>query len=267
MRVQDILSLIDETRGEAEFMPTGFTYLDHVLDGGFMRKELVALGGSTGSGKSNLAGQITLNIARSGFKTAYLSLEISNEMVLSRLIGAEANIKPNRILHKQLSEEEEANKNSTANRLTAYADYMEFYDDKYTFEEIKKTIIDGGYEFIVVDFIQNVEITGMDEYTRLTTISRQLQKLAKEQNCCIMVLSQLSNAVANTPADKGSIEYRGSGAIAHVCDLGFFIQRTKGDDGNESLGLLLKKNRRGNSNQLILLDFQQPGGKICQKQA
>ena len=67
----------------AEFIPTGFQKLDTELDGGFMKKELIVLGGYTGSGKSYISGQILFNAAKKGFKCAYFSLEISNEMIVS----------------------------------------------------------------------------------------------------------------------------------------------------------------------------------------
>jgi len=138
---------------------------------------------------------------------------------------------------------------------------MNFYDDVYEFEKIKKEIIDNKFDFIVVDFIQNVIGKGKDEYSMLSTIALQFQKLAKECNCCILVLSQLSNSANKT----GVVEYKGSGSIATVCDLGFFIER-KVDDQNRQLNdefeISLKKNRRGISGYSFGFKFIQPGGRI-----
>jgi hypothetical protein len=73
----------------------------------------------------------------------------------------------------------------------------------------------------------------------MSLISLELQRLAKQCNCCIVVLSQLSN-MANR---GGYIEYKGSGGIAMVADLGFFLIREQYP--SKKITLQLRKNRRG----------------------
>jgi len=261
MKLNDIFLKIDSQLKDIEFMPTGFSKVDEFLDGGFMRKELIILGGYTGSGKSYIAGNIFLNISKKGFKTAYFSLEISNEMIVSRLIGSIANIKPTRVMCGFLTPEENQNKISAKAQLNTMNGNMNFYDEIYEFDKIKQEIINNKFDFVVVDFIQNVIGHGKDEYSMLSTIALQFQKLAKECNCCIMVLSQLSNSANKT----GVVEYKGSGSIATVCDLGFFIERTIDENGkrsNDEFEINLKKNRRGISGYSFGFKFIQPGGKI-----
>lgn len=262
----EIIERINTKKKDVELMPSGFKKMDIFLDGGFMRKELVVIGGSTGIGKSNLASQIQFNIARKGFKTAYFSLEISNEMIVARLIGSLSNIKPSRITSGFLDAYEYEEKLRAQGKIIAHEACLDFSDDIYEFEALKKDIAIGKYDFVVVDFIQNIEIERInEEYARLTKVTRELQKLAKELDCCIMALSQLSNLVAREKSDKSvSIEYRGSGAIAHACDLGFFIERGEQIDTLTSLKLFLKKNRRGPSGFTFYLLFKSPGGLIVE---
>lgn len=269
MNLREIIQKIEAGRNETEFLPTGFYDVDYYLDGGLMRKELVMLGGGTGIGKSYVAGQIMYNIAQKGFKTAYFSLEIANEMVVSRLIGSIANIKPTRINSGKLFPDEPEQIEMAQAKVLVYEENMTFYDDIYAFDQIKKTIQENQFDLVIIDFIQNVEIHGIpDEYTRLTQVARQLQNIAKEKDCCILALSQLSNVIANQPADKGSIEYRGSGAIAHACDLGFIITRDQvaQQGAQQEVKLVLKKNRRGISGGRFELVFRHPGGWITQKE-
>lgn len=271
MKASDILKQVEEDKKNVEFLPTGFSRLDEGLDGGFLRKEVIVLGAFTGIGKSILAGQILFNIARSGFKTGYFSLEISNEMIVSRLVGQLANIKPSRIMNGLLEVEEFDRKALAKAKLTISDDFMDFYDDLYLLGEITKTIKESGMEFVVVDFIQNILLeNNMEEYARLSFISVQLQKIAKETNCCVLVLSQLSNKVGK----EGSkiTEYKGSGAIAMVADLGFFLERGEPildingqPAGNQPVKLFLKKNRRGISGLSWDLEFIHPGGLFQQK--
>jgi len=249
--IQDINRLSQNT----EFIPTGFKILDEELDGGLMRKELIVLGGYTGSGKSYIAGQMLLAGAKKGFKSAYYSLEISNEMIVSRLIGGEANIKPSRIMAGLLTEKEKELKEKAQAHITAYNGLMAFEDSLYKLEELKKSIQENEFDFVIIDFVQNILAKG-SEYETMSMSSIEFQKLAKTCNCCIMVLSQLSNDAFNT----GKLEYKGSGSIATVCDLGMFL--VKNQDEPNKLKLVVKKNRRGRSGIEINLISSFPGGKI-----
>lgn len=258
MKITEILQKISQARANLEFLPTGLDKLDNFLDGGFIKEELIVIGGFTGLGKSYLAGQILFNIAKKGYKSAYFSLEITNQMVLSRLIGQEADIKSIKVVTGSLTNDEKKRKAEAEGRLQGYEEYMDFYDNIYDFNDIVATIRQNDYEFIVIDFIQNIIVKGMDEYERLSYISLQLQKLAKEKKCCILVLSQVSNMVARN-LDGSQLEYKGSGSIATVCDLGFFLTR---DFELGVITLILRKNRRGASGISWQFQFTGEGGKL-----
>lgn len=254
----EIIESIETNKKNVEFLPTGFANMDKFLDGGFMRKELIVIGGHTGIGKSYIAGQIFYKIAKAGFKSGYFSLEISSEMVVSRLVGSLTNIKPTKIYAGELTPEEMDNKAKQKAKLVSHEGFMDIYDDLYQLDELKTAIKSNNYEFVVIDFIQNIFHATGDEYQRLSQVSLELQKLAKETDCCILVLSQLSNRVAKDGSKV--VEYKGSGSIAMVCDLGFFIERSEEDKGRNLVRLNLKKNRRGISGQAFELEFIHPGG-------
>ncbi len=266
-KVSEIIAMIEANKDNMEFLKTGFPTVDEKLDGGFLRKELVILGGQTGIGKSYIASQIMFNIARDGFKTCYFSLEISNEMLVSRLLGSVANLKSTRVRSGLLTLIELEQLQTAKGKVQAYEDYLSFYDNTYNFSEIKKEILANKYEFIVIDFIQNVYAPGSDEYSRLSKVALDLQKLAKEADCCILALSQLSNMVVREGIESKNLEYKGSGNIQTVCDLGFLIERSFGNDGkhNDDIKLVLKKNRRGIGHLNFYLIFQHPGGWIYEQ--
>ena len=260
----EIIRNIEQNKKNLEFMPTGFTRLDYELDGGFLKRELIIIGAFTGIGKSMMGGQIMYQIATKGFKCAYFSLEISNEMIVSRLIGQISNIKPTRIVADTIELEEIDDKAKAQAKVTMFNEFMDFYDDLYLLGELVDSIKKNKYEFVVIDFIQNVQLgNNMDEYARLTFISIQLQKIAKETNCCILILSQVSNRV-NREGVK-NVEYKGSGAIAMIADLGFMLQRDETIiDGRQRVKMNLLKNRRGISGLEFNFEFHLPGGLITE---
>lgn len=254
----EIVASINENKKTVEIMPTGFHILDAHLDGGFLKKELIVLGAPTGKGKSLFGGTIFYNVARKGFRSAYFSLEISNEMIVSRLIGAKAHISPNQIMIKMLDDKQEAAKEKAEDTISAYEEFMFFYDDLYELGPIAKEILTNKYDFVVIDFLQNIMTKEADEYKRLSYIALYLQKLAKKANTCILALSQLSNEVSRNKKDD-IVEYKGSGNIAIVCDLGFFIEKT---DLQGYATLNLRKNRRGISGVKFSFTVDTPGGQI-----
>ncbi len=192
------------------------------------------------SGKSYLAGQWARNIASKGFKTIYFSLEISNETLLSRMVGQICNLKATRIMCGLLNENESQLAMKGKAKLADSNPFLHLCDSVYKLKEIEQIVKDNQYEFVVIDFVQNIMADKKDEYSNMTYISLALQKLAKECNCCIMILSQLSNSANKT---DGVLEYKGSGGIAMVADLGFFIVREPYP--STKISLQLRKNRRG----------------------
>ena len=111
--------------------------------------------------------------------------------------------------------------------------------------------------------IVKILIIGEKEYEKLTRVAVELQKLAKEVDCCILVLSQLSNQMAREGTGKPVFEFKGSGALAMVSDLAFLMER-KTDGVEDKLILTLKKNRRGVSGLVFYYKFTLPGGLLCE---
>lgn len=265
--VREILEKIETEKHTLEFMATGFPSLDQWLDGGFFKQELVVIGGHSGFGKSYLAGTLLYNIARNGFKCGYFSLEISSKMIVSRMLGAISNIKPTRIMMGlSLTPAEQTAKAQAKADVEILNDNVFLYDDVYELEKILPEIEKNKFDFVVIDFIQNVITEGdKDEYSRLSRVALELQKAAKKYNCMILALSQLSNMVAREGSKGKVLEYKGSGSIATVCDLGFFIDRENSDwvpNMDTLLKLELRKNRRGGTGMVFDLYFRVPGGKI-----
>lgn len=258
-KLSEIVKSIDETKKNIEILPTGLKAIDAFLEGGFLKKELIILGGGTGQGKSLFGGTIFYNIASKGYKSAYFSLEISNEMIVSRLIGAESNISPTKVMIKMLATEEEELKQEAEVKLSVFEEFMHFYDDLYQLAQIEKEIRENKYDFVVIDFIQNIMTKHSEEYERMSFVALQLQKLAKEMNCCILALSQLSNQIVRDKKNQDLVEYKGSGSIGTVADLGFFIEKADVDNMSR---LRLRKNRRGVSGEAFSFHIKQPGGLI-----
>lgn len=262
MKISEILKLIQQQKKSSEFIPTGVRVLDKDLDGGFLRKEMIVIGGFTGCGKSFLASQLMWNFSQAGFKTSLFSLEISKEMIVRRMLGSLTGIKPTRLLTGSLDENEKKILEEKKSVLVAHEEFFEIYDDIYEWEKIKEQIACDKSEVVIIDFIQNVITRESDQYIRLSRVALEMQQIAKSSNSCIVVLSQLSNKAARRGGDDTIVEYRGSGTIAQVCDLGFWLSRDDMQSGEMLFNL--RKNRRGFSGLYYKLRFANEGGRIVE---
>lgn len=265
MQTKQIIDRIKDNRKSLEFIPTGFKKLDKSLDGGFLKKELVVIGGGTGAGKSYLAIHLSDQAVVAGFKVGYFSLEISNELVVARILGMRSGLKASHILYG-LEDAGDIQYNKAIGHVLGMGSLFETLDDVYELKEIDRKIREYAFEFVVIDFVQNVMDQRSDSYERLSYVALHLQKIAKELNCCILILSQLSNAVSKANGEERPLEYKGSGSIATVADLGFFLDFVDKElvletDPNVSVyHLLLQKNRRGPSKIMTQLKVKWPGG-------
>lgn len=268
-RASEIITQIHTSAKDVDILPTGWAQVDEFLDGGFQRKEFIVIGAGTGIGKSYIAGQLFHNIARKGFKSAYYSLEIANEMVVARLLGGLSNVKPARIQTGNIDSYENDDLISAEGELLAYEEDMLFEDDLFELKDLIASVEKEKPDLVVIDFLQIVEVSGIpDEYTRITKVANELKKLAKRQNCCIIALSQLSNQLARDKAEKMHVaEFRGSGAIAHAAHLGFIIERGQQMQTLQEVNMFLKKNRRGSTGITFHLLFKGPGGAILEDKA
>lgn len=267
MQTKQIFEKIKSEKGRHEFIPTGLAGLDMALDGGFIKKELVVIGGPTGTGKSYLGIQLAMTAVTNGFRVGYFTLEISNELVVARMIGSRSGIKSSHILYNKYDENDPKFIEAAAH-VYGYGALFESYDSIYELEEIEKHMYEQPFDLVVIDFIQNVFSNHSDSYERLSYVALSMQKIAKATNTCTLVLSQLSNEVSKSKTEERPLEYKGSGSIATVADLGFFLSKEDSSltlPGTENYSLMLAKNRRGPSKMRFDLLVKWPGGTFYEQ--
>lgn len=102
---QDLVQKILYSEEDDQIIPSGYKAWDDV-NGGFPRGSLVILAGSTGAGKSHNAVQLSMNVAKAGYKSALCPLEMSEEITTNRYLANISGIDSLKILRKQLATDE-----------------------------------------------------------------------------------------------------------------------------------------------------------------
>lgn len=251
---------------------TGFRAFD--CNYGIHDDQLVIIAARTGVGKSSLAMNIAVNVARQGVGVAYYSLEMGVEELWARVLSADMGMRALDILHRKLADFELNRLEKVTQNFAKYPLYID-EDATVKFERLQRSIRTMhqkyGVKLFVVDYLQILksEKTFENEAISLATMSRELKNIAKELHVAVIALSQMNRAgVKEGIISKFGL--RGSGEIEEGADTVVMIDRpdadpnTKGkkftgdfswvaDTTNKALLILNKGRSTGGSE--FLMDF------------
>ena len=244
-----------ETSGGALLGPS-FTLPDlDKLTRGLRRTEITLIAARPAMGKSLVAGQLALEAARGGYKTAFVSLEMSQLDLGKRFMSAEARMPTDKMEQGTMDDREWQMISKAAARLDVLP--MMIIDDAMTFGEIAARIERAereldGLDLIIVDYLQLVELGERVESRQqeVSTVSRRLKLLAKKKNCAVLALSQLSRKVEERQDRRPILsDLRESGALEQDAAAVVFLYRDEVyNPDSPDVGIIefgLAKNRHG----------------------
>lgn len=260
------LNTIDENcknKGEVMGIPSGFSDYDKTF-GGFQKSELIIVAARPSMGKTALALNIAQQAAlKSKAKVLIFSLEMSKEQLGLRLLSMESRIESNRLKIGDLETSEWEQLSRAVDTITK-GDL--FIDDTpgILFSEIKNKCrrlkTEKGLDLILIDYLQLMSFEGRAENRQqeISSLSRNMKQLAREIDCPVIVLSQLSRAPElRKPHIPILSDLRESGSIEQDADIVIFLYRDDyyNVDDSEKPGicdLIISKNRSGPTGKVEL---------------
>lgn len=212
--------------------PTGFIDLDN-LTAGLQPSNLVVLGARPAMGKTSLALGIASHVAMTERRPVLLfSLEMSKLEISKRMLCSEAKVDASHIRNGRLDDDDWSRLAEGMRRL---GDAQLWLDDDPT-----STVIDirakarrlkskvGDLGLVIVDYLQLMtgRSSAENRQVEIAEISRGLKILARELECPVIALSQLSRSLEQR-ADKRPMlaDLRESGAIEQDADVVLFLYR------------------------------------------
>ncbi|MGI6727117.1 MAG: replicative DNA helicase [Anaerovoracaceae bacterium] len=222
---------VSQLSGGITGITTGFLDLD-AKTSGFQKSDLIILAARPSMGKTAFALNIAQQAAlREKAKVLIFSLEMSTEQLGQRLISVESRVEMQKLKTGKLDRNDWDQLYNAIDKLSK-ADI--FIDDTPGINvlEIKNKCrrlkAEKGLDMIVVDYLQLMSYEGRAESRQqeITAISRFLKQLAREMDCPVIVLSQLSRA-PEMRSDRRPIlsDLRESGAIEQDADVVIFLYR------------------------------------------
>lgn len=270
-RVIKELVALRESDNHITGVRTGYQDLDRMTNG-FQRGDLIILAARPAMGKTALALNLGMYTAlRNPGAVAFFSLEMPAESLMKRLLSAKSQVEGNKLRGGNISDDELNRLNEAGNELGAA---KIFIDDSASikvsqiFSKCRKLMSEHGLSLIVIDYLQLISGSGRgggdNRQQEVSEISRNLKILAKEMNCPVIALSQLSRSVEQRTDKQPMLsDLRESGAIEQDADIVMFLYREdyykktseqeERSDINEVVDLNLAKHRNGSVGHVSLV--------------
>jgi replicative DNA helicase len=177
---------------------TGLSYGVNSLDSwtcGMQPGQVTVVGARSGVGKSALMKQAAAANARKGIPVTMFSLEMTRDEILGGLWAIVSGVEYRKVTRPHLLRPDERAALQTAMQ-TVKGWPLRIYDKaELDINQIvafaRMNVRRYGAKLVCVDYAQSVEAEGRDERTKVASVSRKLTKMAKAEQCSLMLLSQL----------------------------------------------------------------------------
>lgn len=259
----EVLSLYENIQNDKNFLQglnTGFTELDK-LTNGLHKGNLVILAARPAVGKTTLVMNIVANTAiKYDSVCAVFALEMTKQELTDRMLCSIAGVSNQRAKKGELSTKEwgqlwDAQKLINKSKI--------FVDDTsiITVPEILskcrrlKSMNNNRLDLVIVDHMQLMTAVKSSDsrQSEMTEISRGLKMIAKELDCPVIALSQMSRSIEKRNGGRPVLsDLRESGAIEQDADIVMFIHRPELSEekkeqqkGKAETEIIVAKNRSG----------------------
>jgi replicative DNA helicase len=228
------LNRIDEVaklEGGLTGLSTGFKDLDKITSG-LQMSDLIILAARPSMGKTALALNIAQNAAlKSGAHVMIFSLEMSREQLGQRFLAMEARVDMQKLKTGKLDRTDWDQIYEGIDRLSEANIYIDDTPGVSVLEiknKSRRLKAEKGLDLIVIDYLQLMSFEGRSESRQqeVSALSRYLKQLAREMECPVIVLSQLSRAPEQRSDHKPILsDLRESGSIEQDADVVLMLYR------------------------------------------
>ena len=227
-KIQEASQLKDHITG----VPSGFTDLDYMTTG-FQPSDLILIAARPSMGKTafvlNILEYVSIKKAR---PCMIFSLEMSSNQLVNRMLSMDSGVDAQLIRSGKLSDSDWPKLIDSADRVggsNIIIDDTPGISVPELRSKCRKVKLERGLDLIIIDYLQLMSGNSKKNDNRqqeVSEISRSLKALAREMECPVIALSQLSRA-CELRADKRPMlsDLRESGAIEQDADVVMFLYR------------------------------------------
>ena len=227
----DSIEAASKNKGSVTGIATGFYDLDYKM-AGLQPSDLILVAARPSMGKTAFVLNIAEYVAvKSRVTTAIFSLEMSKNQLVNRILSMNSKVDSQSIRSGELNDDDWAKLMESA-RVIGESGLIIDDTPGISITELRskcrKFKLEHNLGLIIIDYLQLMSGGKKSESRQqeISDISRSLKSLAREVNCPVIALSQLSRAVEQRPDKRPMLsDLRESGAIEQDADVVMFIYR------------------------------------------
>ena len=263
MDTYDMIEHLYTNKSEITGITTGFRDLNKKING-MQRTDLLLIAARPAMGKTAFSLNLVQNAALKGdASVAVFSLEMSKEQLVQRMLSAQSNVELSKLKTGKLNENDWPR---IIDAMAVLSNAKIHIDDTPGIKiselrsKCRKLKMEQGLDLILIDYLQLMEGEGNNESRQqeIAKISRSLKIIAKELNCPVVALSQLSRAPEQRADHRPMLsDLRESGSIEQDADIVMFLYRDEyyhPDSDRKNIGeVIIAKNRHGETGSVELV--------------
>jgi len=238
---------------------TGFKKFDFITNG-LQKGNLIILAARPSVGKTSFALNLVANVATTtnpGAVIALFSLEMPAVQLAQRVLCDIGSIPMNSLSRGTAQDREQESLISAHSKISESKVYIDDTSTVKPGEILSKCrrlyAAEKRIDLIVIDYLQlmasDKERRNDSKQNEISEISRMMKILAKEMNCPVLALSQMSRGIESRDDKTPKLsDLRESGAIEQDADIVMFLSRENENEksnGNYTVFLDLAKHRNG----------------------
>ena len=210
----------------------------------FMKGEVIYIAGQTSTGKTQVALNLAMSFLKDGAKVGYVSMELSKEQLLVRLLNWEFGNEQVRLSSIDIRNSEWFRMGQQLVKQDKFKNFY-FRQDLSELGEISGWIETHNFDVVFIDYIQMIYLGQRVENRNyeLGKVAREFRRLSRGR--CMVIMSQFNRKRFGDDEEDLS-RIRDSGEIEQTSTGIIFIQRKKDTDGvfqysvrkNQTYGIL-----------------------------
>ena len=228
----DLIDMASKMGDGITGVPSGFNDLDDKLSG-FQRSDFIIVAARPGMGKTAFALNVALQAAvKTDAKILIFSMEMSREQLGQRLLAMESRIELQRLKTGRLEQQHWIQVQEAIDTLSPVQIYIDDTPGIAIMEiknKCRRLKAEKGLDMVIVDYLQLMNFEGRAEsrLQEISALTRAFKQLARELDCPLIVLSQLSRAPDQRTSDHRPMlsDLRDSGTIEQDADIVLFLYR------------------------------------------
>ena len=254
----DSIQSAAKNAGAVTGVSTGFYDLD-ARTAGLQKSDLILIAARPSMGKTAFVLNIAENVAiKNNITTVIFSLEMSRVQLAKRLISMNSHVDSQKIRYRDSWKTQEWRDLTESTVILGESALVIDDTPGISIAELRskcrKLKLEKNLGLIIIDYLQLMSGSGGNKnksrQQEISDISRSLKALAREVDCPVIALSQLSRAVEKRDDKRPMLsDLRESGAIEQDADVVMFIYRdeyyNKDSDSKGITEIIIGKQRNG----------------------